>query len=374
VITDPGGSNPGSAREAWTRPTARIDWLAGRIADEDPDHGTDAASVWLDQPSEPCTPDAGFRGYDWWRGDVNGTKIAREVSKDRFGDRLGGFARTYLILKGSGLTALRGRGIDDRTAFNRFREWDGQCKRIDLALDVKHPDVTPKAFWDLHQERKFLTRFREPALWGDRDGGQTFYLFGKHQTFRVYDKSAERERKGITVEDGITRLELELRGLWARRAAGDLAKIAAAPDWETTFPKFVSGLILGKARPLNDVCPERNPQRAKVWTPLAQALVDVGTVRLSTDERDRALLEKIGGQCQHFVNDLGSMNLMRNILGEARFLQAIERGKLDNEAMLLIGLMQQPKTDTQAILKRYGLGDLDAPGDDDFDWENGEQR
>jgi hypothetical protein len=375
--TDPGGSNPGSAREAWTRPTARIDWLAGRISDEAPDDGTDAAAAWLDQPSEPCTADAGFRGYDWWRKDANGTKIAREISKDRYGDRLGGFERTYLILKGSGLTALRDRGVDDQAAFKRFRAWDGRCSRIDLALDVKHPDVTPKAFYDLHQGRRFLTRFRDVSFWGDRDAGQTFYLSGKDQTFRVYDKSAERKRKQIAIEDGITRMELELRGSWASRAARDLSKLAAGPDWTTTFPAFVSGLILGKARPLDAKCPARNPQRAPVWKPLAEALRDLGVVRLSNDERTRALLEKIGGKCQHFANDQGANAFMLKLLGEARYLQYVRTGSVDNEGMVLLGLAQMKTTELSGMLTRFGIPNLDAPGDledEDFDWATGEPR
>jgi len=352
--------NPGSAREAWTRPTARVDWLAGGIESEDLE-GLDAESAWLTPPPERCSPDMGFAraGYDHWRGDAHGTKLARRRSLDRDGSFLG-FARTYLILKGSGLTALRAVGVDDREALRRFRAFRGRCRRLDLAVDVRHPAVTPGALYRLHQQRHFVTRLREPALWGDRDAGQTFYLLGKDQCFRAYDKTAERARKDVALPDGVTRLELELRGGWAARAFRDLSRILDAEAWDERFPRFVEGLILSKARPLDDVRPARNPQRAPVWGPLAEVLRDVRPVRLSSEELTRSAMQALAGQLLHLKNDASSLRLVRAILGDAAFLQALDRGKLDGAALALLGIAQS-EPEALAAIVRDVFGTLDAP-------------
>jgi len=336
-----------------------VDWLAGGINPEGLD-GDDAESAWLHPPPEPCTPDMGFAraGYDHWRGDVHGTKIARRRDVGRDGEFLG-FSRTYLILKGSGLTALRAGGVDDREALRRFLRWGGRCRRIDLAIDVQHPDVTPGKLYALHQRRHFVTRLQEPALWGDRDAGQTFYLLGSDQCFRAYDKSAERQRKGVALPSGVTRLELELRGDWAARAFRALSRDLEGPAWDTTFPRFVEGLILSKARPLDGPRPERNPQRAAVWAPLAEVLRDVRPVRLSSDELTRSGLQAIAGQLLHLKNDASSLKLVHALLGDAAFLQAVARGKLDGAALALLGLAQS-EPEALARMVRDLFGTLDA--------------
>lgn len=356
VSTPP--TNPGSDREPWTRPTARVDWLAGPITAEG-DDGRDAEHVWLEPPPERCPPDSGFHGYDRWRGDAFGTKIARATEKNRHGEFLG-FSRTYLVLKGSGLGALRANGVDDREALQRFRLWGGRCKRIDLAVDVIHPEITPWAIYELHQKRHFVTRLELPRIDGDREAGQTFYLSGKHQQFRAYDKTAERLRKGVVLEPGITRLEMELRGPWAKRAFHDLSDILDREDWETAFPRFVCGVILSKARPLDGPKPSRNPQRAPVWEPLETVLRDVRPVRLSREDIDRTALQQFAGQALHFSNDLGSLRLMETILGESKFLQAIRQEKLSGHAMMLAALVQQKPEELRAILRAHGI-DLDPP-------------
>lgn len=354
-------TNPGSARESWTRPTARVDWLAGPIAPEDAE-GRDAEEAWLRAPVERCAPDTGFRGYDRWRGDSTGTKIARRRDLDRQGAVVG-YSRTYLVLKGTGLAALRADGVDDREALRRFRLWSGRCSRLDLAIDVLHPEVTPLALHDRHQSRQFLTRLERPALFGDRDAGQTFYLFGKHQTFRAYDKSAERARKGVALDPGITRLEMEMRGPWARRAFRDLSKLLDAPDWDEAFPQFACGLILAKVRPLDAPRPQRNPQRAPIWAPLAEVLRDVRPVRLSVDELQRSAEQELAGQLLHFSNDLRGLALVSRIIGTGPFMQAIERQKLDGHGLALAALMQEDKPRLRAFLKEHGF-DLDSPPPD----------
>jgi hypothetical protein len=340
-----------------------VDWLAGPICAEDPAEGLDAEDVWLAPPATQCAPDQGFgrAGYTRWRGDVHGTKVARRHERGRDGEFLG-YSRTYVILKGSGLTALRAEGLDDQGAVRRFAAWDGKCSRLDLAIDVQHQGVTPGALYDLHQRRRFVTRLQTPGLFGDRDKGQTFYLFGKHQTFRAYDKTAERLRKGATIAEGVTRLEMELRGPWAKRAYR--AMLAIDPvTWDDEFPRFVTGLILGKARPLDVVRPETNAQRAPVWRPLEEALRDVATVRLAADEMRRCALQRFDGQVRHFRNDLQGTRVMLEMLGDATFLQAVREGKLDLAHADLLNALRADCDAARAIIAKYGIQPPGVPTD-----------
>ncbi len=329
--------NPGSEREQWSKPTARIDWLAGTISERDCE-GREAVHAWLEDPQR-CSADAGFRDYNDWHRDRHGTKVARVVSSDRFGK--GCVQRTYLVLKGSGLMHLRANNQADDAILLRFMEWRGLCKRIDLAVDVKHADVTPRALFDLYEKQHFVTRLQEPVLWQSPNGGETFYLMGKGQTFRCYNKTAERKRKGITLVDGITRLEMELRGKWAARAFGELAVLLNdRSSWSETFPKRAAEIILSKARPLDEKRPARNAIRAPTWSPLARALDDVGPVRLARQEELRALEERLAGKQSHFQNNLKAMALMRSILGEEAFNAAISKTELDADDQAFLAMLQ----------------------------------
>jgi hypothetical protein len=348
--------NPGSEREGWSRPTARIDWLAGTIAECDGE-GREAAHAWLVQPSR-CNPDAGFRGYNDWHGDRNGSKVAREVQHHRRG--VCAVLRTYLVLKGTGLMHLRSEGADDADILRRFIEWRGVCKRIDLAVDVRHPKVTPRALFDLYEARHFVTRLQEPALWGTPSGGQTFYLLGKGQTFRAYNKTAERARKGFTLPDGITRLEMELRGKWATRAFADLRQLLLSPDtWSSTFPKRAAEIVLSKARPLDGLRPERNTNRAPTWSPLSEALDGVVPVRIGRDERQRQLEEQLAGRLTHFQNNRKFLVLMKELLGPEQFAHAISQAELDPDDAQFLALLREDPARLRAFLVDSGV--LNAP-------------
>lgn len=347
-------SNPGSAREAWSDPTARIDWLEGNVALED-GHGTEAVDFWLRPPVKRRGPLYGR--FQVCHEDIHGSQVAHAMEKHVDGSFTGEVDRTRLVLKGTGLTNLRSEGVSDFHALHAFRRWQNRCARIDLAIDVLHPDVTPKKFHDLHQQRRMVTRLKVPKLMGDKDAGQTFYLEGRNQLIRVYDKSAERKRKGSTdLPPGITRLELELKGPWARRAFNDLTTIPP-DDWDERFPELVGGLFLSKCRPLNGPRPERNPQRAPLWTPLAEAMDGIKPVRLSTEELKRGVTARIAAKFDHLANQLPFLAFMEEVLGTGPFLQAVRHAKLSGANAYLATFLQENPDALDAMWKRLGLPD-----------------
>jgi len=350
--------NPGSDREAWSDPTARVDWLEGNVlVEDDDDYAEDA---WLRPPSKQCGAPRGYRGFSVWRSDIHGTQIGYAMEREKDGTDSDRVDRTRLILKGSGLANLRAEGVSDFNALHRFRRWSNDnCARIDLAVDVLHPEITPVAFHELHQQRRMVTRLGKPALWGDKDEGQTFYLHGKQQMLRVYDKTAERKHRGghTTLPDGVTRMEIELRGPWARRAFRDLTTISP-DDWDEQFPQFVGGLFLAKCRPLDVPRPKRNPQRAPVWSPLAQALEDVKPVRLSTEELHRTVRAQIAAKFDHLANQLPFLRFIEEALGTAQFLQAVRHGKLGGANAYLATFMQENPDVLREMVTRIGMADL----------------
>jgi len=303
--------NPGSAREPWRHATARIDWLAGPIDELGPFDET--AQCWLDKP-QPCPPEAGFvrANYKNWIGDRHGSKVGRAL------DRRGRIDRTYLVVKGTGLMHLRADGATDHDILQRFDKWHGKAARIDLAVDVRHPKITPRAFDELHRENRIVTRLRESWFGGDPQRGETFYLKGRNhqQTFRAYDKSAERKQRGADIAAGVTRLELELRGAWARRAFAKLLKIPHA-TWEAEFPTTVLGIILSKVRPLQSRRPDHHPNRAPLWQPLVEAVGDLAPVRLPRDEQLTLHIQRLSTRAAGLHNNLSFLGLLYNVLGPA---------------------------------------------------------
>jgi hypothetical protein len=207
-----------------------------------------------------------------------------------------------------------------------------------------------------------VTRLESPRLDGDEDTGQSFYLFAKHGLIRCYDKSAERASKGIMLPTGITRMELELRGPLARRAARDLARMVGS--WSDEFPQWACGLLLSKMRPLDGRRPERNPQRAPLWGPLRDVLGDVKTVRLSPEEIERTAMQQVAGQILHYSNDLKSLRLVKELLGPAKFNQAIDQEELSGQAAYLLALMNEKPEKLKQILAERGFDRLGDSGED----------
>lgn len=339
--------NPGSAREPWQHATARIDWLAGPIDELGPFDQN--AQCWLNKP-QPCKPEAGFAraNYTNWIGDRNGSKIGRAL------DRRGRVDRTYLVLKGTGLTYLRDQGDDDQEILHRFARWHGQAARIDLAVDVRHRQITPRAFKELHEKHQIVTRLRQPWFGGDPAAGETFYLKGKSLIFRVYDKTAERRRRNVQLSDGITRIELEMRGEWARRASAKLLQIPH-DNWATDFPATVLSIILSKVRPLNAARPDHNPNRAPLWHPLVEAVGDLAPVRLPRDEIQRDAEQRIAGAAANLRNQRRTMALIRELTGHAHFAELVERMALHEDDRELVELMQRDPDRLKNILLRFNF-------------------
>lgn len=355
--------NPGSARESWSKPTVRIDWLAGPIAERDGE-GREAVTVWLDQAAH-CSPDAGFSraGYNTWFGDRHGTKIAHACDRGTRVIREGPgwrreewsrFQRTYLVLKGTGLTRMRAQGLDDAGVIQRFRAWRGECNRIDLAVDVCHPKVTPAALFRLYEQNRVVTRFGQRWFGGDEEKGETFYLRGKGQTFRCYDKSAERSRRGVHMQKGVTRFELELRGAWAARAFAQLLRIEPTA-WDVEFPKLAWGVILSKMRPLDCERPKHHPDRAPIWKPLREALRDLGPVRLAKEEELRSAEQQLAGRLQHFDNDRKSLAFMLAVLGQKGFDAKVQQVSVDPDDQALLALLLENPERLRSFLVESGF-------------------
>lgn len=330
-----------------------MDWLQGALVALD-QGDDDPAAAWLrGEPAVVTTP-RGVRGYDRWLTDALGTLLGFRMGYDPAADRTTA-QRAFLILKGTGLTALRAADVDDRAALHRFASFRGPVNRLDLALDVRHPLVTPRAFRDQHEQGQIVTRLTRPGWWGDDENGATWYLGKDDVLVRVYDKSAERNRHGVTMVDGVTRCEMQLRAKSARAAFKRL--LALTPEeWAEKFAPLVVGWFLNKVRPLGVAVP-RNPQRVPTWGPLLEAFEGIGPVRLGRDEVDRALGERIQGQLANFDNLTrgGYLALVKEMLGTARFLQAIERGTLDTSQLELLTYTHADPQRLKQLLAAAGL-------------------
>jgi len=346
-------NNPGSPREAWTRPTVRVDWLQGSLRPEDDAAGTPARDAWLEQPYEVMRRPSGYPGYSKWLRDGHETWIGHRMAEHLV-------VRAFLVMRGEGIQSLRESGVDDQALVEQAASWGLKATRLDLALDVKHPKVSPMALWRLRRRGRVVTRLSKPDLWGDEETGQTFYLRSKDLTLRIYDKSAERERKGVHLGAGITRFEMELHRGEARKAFVRLAAIA--PDrWDANFPAFVQGLLLARFRPLNVEKPDRNPQRAPLWKPFVQALDDVAPVRLGNDELDTTMRQRLHGKARHVKHNRRPMRFFLELLGEGAFLQLVRTGQLDAMEKVALDWAANSPDAVQGVLSTLGI-DLDDEG------------
>jgi len=349
--------NPGSSREAWSAPTARVDWLAGPIDNGDSSR-CPLATFLVDH--RPGAADAGFTraGYTDWHTDDHGTKIGRKVRTvvERGFPVLEKVERTYLVMKGSGLTAARARGLDDAAVLALFAGWDGKCKRIDLAVDVLHSAISPRSVYDLHEKGHMQTAIQQHEwIWSPK--GSTFYLRGTDQVVRVYDKSAERARKGHELPRGVTRFELELRGDLAERAFALVHGLDRAA-WSSVFPQTVCGIILSKMRPLDGPCPEHHANRVPTWSPLAEAFAQVGPVRLPRDEQLRSAEAILQGRATFARNAKQTFAFIREVIGTddwRQVLSAIGGATLSSEDLAAVELLRKNPDAVNAIMRQTGL-------------------
>lgn len=355
--------NPGSDREEWTRATARIDWLQGPMHAFDPADGvTEARSAWLLPPAEvrAARPPGMRPPWNRWFEDGCGTCIGYDDEESN-GRRQPRPHAAFLILKGSGLTRLRDLGQDDRELRDQFHRWRGRCNRIDIAIDVRHPEITPEAFWQLHRADRLVTRLRGWKYQGRTDQGTTFYSTGDSCMLRVYDKSAERRRKGQVLESGITRIEIELRKDDARRTWLALCGIPG-DRWEDDFPEFAKGLVLSKVRPLDIPKPSHNPQRAPLWGPLRDAFGDVATVQLPAIDRQNDIARQLNGHIINASNQRASHRIAHVLMGTAPYLQWLHSPDQSVRDELLLAALQENPDVAEKILTDHGIM---RPSDDD---------
>lgn len=355
---DDAAANPGSERETWSRPTARLDWLAGPIADVDAD-GLSAAEVWLDD-AEPCSRDRGFPRYNRWLGDRHNGKVAQQTTVNRRGQTT--VDRTYLVAKGTTLMRHRDEGRDDFDILALAAEWRFAPKRIDLAVDVRNPAITPHALYQRYLADCIVTRCNKPRFWGDHrtTDGCTFYLSATDWQLRVYNKSAERQAKGYSLVDGVTRFEIELRKKQAARAYAAM-RARNRHEWDDWFPRFACETILSKARFLEDPRPADNPQRAATWSKLMEAFENVGPVRLPKIERHRAAFEKLHGRGLHLGNNRKLLGFWRVLLGDT-FREFIADAPLsDDDEELLQTLLEDPERLRNALAKMGLVPDQAGP-------------
>lgn len=350
--------NPGSSREAWSRPTVRVDWLQGSVLPCDPETGDRLAPTWLNEGAQRSGTPRGVRGYDRWYMDDLTCAVGERLDASLGHDALP--LRGFVILKGSGLARFRAAGWDCRDTLELWQHWEGRCTRLDIAIDVKHPEVTPEAWWRRYEEGRIVTRLAHHRFEGTEGGGKTFYLMGKDLLLRVYDKSAERARVGAFLEPGVTRIELQMKQRSALAAVRQLLAVPAEA-WEAEFPRLSCGWVLDKARPLEGQRPARNPQRAPTWGALEEAFAGVQPVALGRDEADRNYERHLASQMQHFARNTGHLKLMRETLGVARFEQAIEQGKVSQFGHMLKAFAQDQPETFERIVRAYGIRPPDEP-------------
>lgn len=346
-------NNPGSPREDWSRPTVRVDWLQGSLLPECEDEGIPARDAWLSESYEEMRSPSGYPGYHRWLHDGHETWVGHRLVEQVV-------MRAFLVMRGAGIQALRAAGIDDQALIEQAERWGFKATRLDLAIDVKHPRVTPLALYRLRRRGRVVTRLSRPTLDGDEETGQTFYLRSNDLTLRIYDKTAEQARKGVQLAEGITRIEMELHRGEAKKAFKRLASITP-DDWDAQFPAFVQGLLLARFRPLNVAKPERNPQRAPIWKPFTQALDDVAPVRLGSEEIDATMQQRLWGQARHVKNNRRPMRFILELLGEGPFLQLVRSGQLEAFEKVALDWAQNSPEAVQGVLSTLGIN-LDDEG------------
>lgn len=318
------------------------------------DGATQARHAWLSEPFREMRRPKGYPGYDRWLHDGHETWLGHRTTEQLV-------VRAFLVMRGAGIQALRAHGMDDQALIEQGVRWGFKATRLDLAIDVKHPKVTPLALYRLRRRGRVVTRLSRPTLDGDPETGQTFYLRSNDLTLRIYDKTAEQARKGVHLEPGITRFEMELHRGEAKKAFARLAAISG-DRWETEFPAFVQGLLLARFRPLNVAKPDRNPQRAPLWKPFVQAFDDVAPVRLGNDEIDRTILQRIYGQTRHVKNNRRPMRFILELLGEAAFLQLVRSGDLDVIEQTALDWASSSPESVAGVLSELGIRlDEDQP-------------
>lgn len=334
-------------------------------ADSGPIDGIQAPDAWLLPPFESCGIPQGFRHYNAWWKDGNATMVGQQLVRDDFTTETVPL-RNFLILRGTGIAALRAEGQDDLAILHQFgTDWKGRATRLDLAVDVKHPKVTPHAMEQLWIDNRVVNRFPpdKKGTEGTPDTGYTLYLRTRDLKLRIYDKSRERARKGFDLEEGVTRFELELHRNQAKRALKQLLDIYP-DDWDTLFPAFVQGLLLSRFRPLDGPKPDRNPQRAPLWTPFKEALDGVAPVRLGKDERDRNAAQRLNGQLTHFANARQAIRVAMELVGPGVIRQWAESGHLDPEIAAALEIAKGDASRLKTLLSNAGL---DLPTDDQED-------
>lgn len=156
----------------------------------------------------------GRHGYGQaWVDKRTGARIETASTRDDMG--------THITLSGDVLNAMRDElGAVDDAIVERITQWDGQCSRIDLAIDCYGANFEPKALNASLLDGSAKIRAR---TWRFIDGhnsgvhGATVDTGSQKSDvrFRFYDKRAEQR-----IKDGESwvRLELQLRRLYAKAA------------------------------------------------------------------------------------------------------------------------------------------------------------
>jgi hypothetical protein len=256
--------------------TAQLDWLAGPASCMHA--GEFLTREFLAPGWKPGSPDAGFARskYRHWLVDEHGSKVAMQNRNPTATDI------AYAILRGRGLTYWRSNGRDDFDTIQTAKRYGMLPARIDVAIDTTHPKITPETFQRLWRDGRISSRMTERRDYMGE--GCSFYLGSHNRLVRVYDKTAERARAGEAIAPGTTRIELEMRGSYAKRFWKRLAAIPAG-NWQAQFPQLVGQAIIAAMRPLERPQTEANPQRIPTWQPFAAELGESKPLKLDQAKR-----------------------------------------------------------------------------------------
>lgn len=279
--------NPGSAREAWSGPTVRIDWWQGSMDWTAGDGAARWKADWLVGELVERSPLWGRHYPVCYRDESD---LALGLKAD-----WGALPSRVMVQAGGTALARRRQRWSDRDLVLLASQWGFSPTRLDLALDVPSSSgVTPSLARELDEQGWVVCKLSEVA-WASNtvDGGSTFYRRSRSRDviLRIYDKSAERSRKGQRLEahDGsaVTRCELQLRDTQAKAAWPHLQRIAQDDaQWSEKFGEVVVGLILKKWRPLDAPAPTRNSQRVPTHAAFAAAWGDVRPVTYTQGQLD----------------------------------------------------------------------------------------
>jgi len=179
-----------------------------------------------------------FKGYQFaMTNDDTGAVWLYNIGQSNMG--------AHLQLSGNALSQLRMRlNCDDFALMRQLTDWQGRASRIDLAINFHGCKMTALKTYRAFKADEIKTPARSADyIEGIKDGieGMTCYI-GVRQSeryVRVYDKNAQMKKRPENIE-AWTRMEIEMKKLWARAAQNSIVQHGTEAAINSHFSDFIA--------------------------------------------------------------------------------------------------------------------------------------